>query len=201
MKIVKIGRSSTNDVNVDDPNVSRSHCQIIQDDYGNYTIIDTNSTNGTFVNGTKRHGEVKLNPNDIVRIGNTTLPWQTYFGNEFHGGQGTRIGGSEGSGGNNIGINIGAYPVQPQPVGTKPDSFMVWAILSTIFCCLPFGIASIVNASKVDGLWASGDYNGANEAARKARTWFWWAFGLGVVVVIINIIYYVVVGVAIGMGY
>ena len=167
MKIVKIGRSSTNDVNVDDPNVSRAHCQIIQDDYGNYTIIDTNSLNGTFVNGTKRHGEVKLNPNDIVRIGNTTLPWQTYFGNEFHGGQGTRIGGSEGSGGNNIGINIGTYPAQPQPVGTKPDSFMVWAILSTIFCCLPFGIASIVNASKVDGLWASGDYNGANEAARK----------------------------------
>lgn len=201
MKIVKIGRSSTNDVNVDDPNVSREHCQIIQDDYGNYTIIDTNSLNGTFVNGTKRHGEVKLNPNDIVRIGNTTLPWQTYFGNEFHGGQGTRIGGSEGSGGNNIGINIGAYPAQPQPVGTKPDNFMVWAILSTIFCCLPFGIASIVNASKVDGLWASGDYNGANEAARKARTWFWWAFGLGAVVVIINIIYYVVVGVAIGMGY
>lgn len=186
MKIVKIGRSSTNDVNVDDPNVSRAHCQIIQDDYGNYTIIDTNSTNGTFVNGTKRHGEVKLNPNDIVRIGNTTLPWQTYFGNEFHGGQGTRV---------------DPLPPQPQPVGTKPDSFMVWAILSTIFCCLPFGIASIVNASKVDGLWASGDYNGANEAARKARTWFWWAFGLGAVVVIINIIYYIVVGVAIGMGY
>lgn len=201
MKVIKIGRSSSNDVNIDDPNVSRAHCQIIQDDYGNYTIIDTNSLNGTFVNGTKRHGEVKLNPNDIVRIGNTTLPWQTYFGNEFHGGQGTRIGGSEGSGGNNIGINIGTYPAQPQPVGTKPDSFMVWAILSTIFCCLPFGIASIVNASKVDGLWASGDYNGANEAARKARTWFWWAFGLGAVIVIINIIYYIVVGVAIGMGY
>ena len=201
MKIVKIGRSSTNDVNVDDPNVSRAHCQIIKDDYGNYTIIDTNSLNGTFVNGTKRHGEVKLNPNDIVRIGNTTLPWQTYFGNEFHGGQGTRIGGSEGSGGNNIGINIGTYPAQPQPVGTKPDSFMVWAILSTIFCCLPFGIASIVNASKVDGLWASGDYNGANEAARKARTWFWWAFALGLVINLFAIIYYAVVGVAIGMGY
>lgn len=199
MKIVKIGRSSSNDVNVDDLNVSRAHCQIIQDDYGNFTIIDTNSTNGTFVNGTKRHGEVRLNPNDIVRIGNTTLPWQTYFGNELHGGQGTHVVAGEGSGGNNIGINIGAYPAQPQPVGTKPDSFMVWAILSTIFCCLPFGIASIVNASKVDGLWASGDYNGANEAARKARTWFWWAFGLGAVVVIINIIYYIVVGVAIGM--
>lgn len=180
MKIVKIGRSSTNDVNVDDPLVSRAHCQIIKDDYGNYTIIDTNSLNGTFVNGTKRHGEVKLNPNDIVRIGNTTLPWQTYFG----------PGGGDG----------GHFP-PPPPVDTKPDSFMVWAILSTIFCCLPLGIASIVNASKVDGLWASGDYNGANEAARKARTWFWWSFGLGAVVVIINIIYYVVVGVAIGMGY
>lgn len=173
MKIVKIGRSSTNDVNVDDPNVSRAHCQIIQDDYGNYTIIDTNSTNGTFVNGTKRHGEVKLNQNDIVRIGNTTLPWQTYFVNYE-----TRV--------------DPPLPPQPQPVGTKPDSFMVWAILSTIFCSLPFGIASIVNASKVDGLWASGDYNGAKEAARKARTWFWWAFGLGAISVIITIIYIII---------
>lgn len=175
MKIVKIGRSSTNDVIVDDPTASAAHCQIIQDDYGKYTIIDTNSTNGTFVNGTKRHGEVKLNPNDIVKIGNTVLPWQAYFAN--------------GGGGNK----------PPQPV--KPNNFMVWAILSLIFCCLPFGICSIVNASKVDGLWASGDYNGANEAARKARTWFWWAFALGLVINLFTIIYYAVVGVAIGMGY
>lgn len=79
MKIIKIGRSSSNDIVVNDGKVSRMHCQIIKDDSGNYQLVDTNSENGTFVNGLRR-SEVSLNQSDIVRIGNTTLPWQTYFG-------------------------------------------------------------------------------------------------------------------------
>jgi len=81
MKIIKIGRSSTgNDIVVNDGKVSRMHCQIIEDDSGNYLLIDSNSENGTYVNGTLRRSEVRLSQSDIVRIGNTTLPWQTYFG-------------------------------------------------------------------------------------------------------------------------
>ena len=80
MKIIKIGRSSGNDIVVNDGKVSRMHCQIIEDENGNYLLIDSNSENGTFVNGTLRRSEVRLNQSDIVRIGNTTLPWQTYFG-------------------------------------------------------------------------------------------------------------------------
>ena len=38
----------------------------------------------------------------------------------------------------------------------KPDNYLVWAILSTVFCCLPLGIVAIVKASKVDALWAQG---------------------------------------------
>ena len=193
MKVIKIGRSSSNDVNINDPMVSGTHCQIIQDDYDNYTIIDTNSTNGTYVNGTRRHGQVKLNPNDIVRIGNTTIPWQSYFSGDIG------VGGN--SGGTRIGGGSPYTPPEPGPVAQKPNNFMVWAILSTIFCCLPFGICAIVNASRVDSLWASGNYNGAYEAARKAKTWFWWAFGLGLVISIVTFIYYLAVGVAIGMGY
>lgn len=34
----------------------------------------------------------------------------------------------------------------------KADNNMIWAILCTLFCCLPFGIVSIINAAKVDGL-------------------------------------------------
>lgn len=85
MKIIKIGRSSRNDVNIDDPLVSRLHCQIIQEDNGNFSLIDNNSRNGTFINGTKRHGEIRLNQSDIIRIGNTTLPWQTYFNDKTIG--------------------------------------------------------------------------------------------------------------------
>ena len=79
MKLINIGRSSKNDVCIDDRLVSRTHCQIIQDDNGQFLLIDCNSANGTFINGLKRHGQVRLKPTDIVRIGNTTLPWQNYF--------------------------------------------------------------------------------------------------------------------------
>ncbi len=53
----------------------------------------------------------------------------------------------------------------------KPDNCLVWAILSTLFCCLPFGIVSIVYASKVDAEWARGNFDEAEDAAKKARTW------------------------------
>ena len=80
MKIITIGRSSSNDIVINDPLVTRNiHCQIIQDDTGHYYLTDTHSTNGTYINGKRIRGEVALSKSDIVRIGNTTLPWQTYF--------------------------------------------------------------------------------------------------------------------------
>ena len=80
VKIVKIGRGQNNDIFINDPAVSLNHCEISQDDNGEFHITDLNSTNGTYVNDT-----ILLNPNtllrssDVVRIGNTTLPWIDYF--------------------------------------------------------------------------------------------------------------------------
>lgn len=79
MQILRIGKSPQNDVVINDEYVSGYHCQIIQDDKGNFILIDTNSSNGTYVNGVQRRGEVRLNKTDTVRIGNTVLPWQSYF--------------------------------------------------------------------------------------------------------------------------
>jgi hypothetical protein len=59
--------------------VSGHHLQIIQDDTGNFRLADFGSTNGTYVNGSKINREISLNPTDVVRIGNTTLPWESYF--------------------------------------------------------------------------------------------------------------------------
>lgn len=63
----------------------------------------------------------------------------------------------------------------------KPDNFLVWAILSTIFCIMPLGIISIVFASKVNRLWNSGNYNEARKTASKARIWCLLSFCLGLV--------------------
>lgn len=81
-----------------------------------------------------------------------------------------------------------------QPPVPKPDSYLVWAILSTICCCLPFGIVSIVYAAKVDGLYSGGQYVQAREAADNAKKWAIISAVVGVVVSIVYILFYGIVG-------
>ena len=64
----------------------------------------------------------------------------------------------------------GAPGASPAP-GAKPDNYLVWSILTTLLCCLPFGVVSIVYAAKVDGLWMAGDYAGARSASENAKKW------------------------------
>jgi hypothetical protein len=66
--------------------------------------------------------------------------------------------------------------------GAPPPNYLVWAILSTIFCCLPFGIASIVFAAQVNGKWNSGDHAGAQDSSAKAKRFAIIAAVVGVVV-------------------
>lgn len=53
----------------------------------------------------------------------------------------------------------------------KPDSYLVWAILTTFLCCMPFGIVSIVYSTKVDSYWYAGQYSAAYDASHKAKVW------------------------------
>lgn len=77
----------------------------------------------------------------------------------------------------------------------KPDNYLVWAILCTILCCLPLGIVSIVYASKVDNLYAAGDYFGAQDASNKAKNFAMW----GAIIAVVGIILYILIIVLIGM--
>lgn len=61
----------------------------------------------------------------------------------------------------------------------KVDNHLVWAILATLFCCLPTGIVAIVYAAQVDSKVSAGDIAGARQSARNAATWSWVSFGLG----------------------
>lgn len=62
------------------------------------------------------------------------------------------------------------YNPYQQPV-YKPSTHLVWAILTTLFCCLPFGIVAIVKASQVDTLWFSGRHVEAIAASESAKKW------------------------------
>ena len=78
----------------------------------------------------------------------------------------------------------------------KPDNYLVWAILSTVFCCLPLGIVAIVKASKVDALWAQGLQEEASEAANDAKKWSIIGAVAGVLGVVLYVVFCLVLGFA-----
>jgi FhaA, N-terminal domain/FHA domain len=74
--LISIGRASDNDVIVDDPLVSRHHCQL-KLQHGAYGLIDLGSRNGSYVNG-QPVSEMALGPGDRIRIGSTSIEFQVH---------------------------------------------------------------------------------------------------------------------------
>jgi hypothetical protein len=64
--------------------------------------------------------------------------------------------------------------------GAPPANYLVWAILSTVFCCLPLGVVSIVFAAQVNSKWYAGDVAGARDASEKAKNFAMWSAVAGV---------------------
>ena len=79
-------------------------------------------------------------------------------------------------------------PPTPSVPAQKPDNWLVWAILSTVLCCLPLGVVSIIYATKVDNLWNAGQYAEAEKASGTARLFCFLSLGGGVLALIIGII-------------
>lgn len=70
-----VGRRSDNDIVVDDLSVSASHAWIINQ-HGHYLIMNTLSTNGTFVNDKRVH-EAVLKHGDRIRLGQAEFVFRT----------------------------------------------------------------------------------------------------------------------------
>jgi hypothetical protein len=77
-----------------------------------------------------------------------------------------------------------AVPLQVTGVVLQPGvsvpNYLVFAILATVFCCLPAGIPAIVYAAQVNGKLQVGDVAGAQVASKNAKTWCLVSAGLGV---------------------
>ena len=71
-----IGRSSRNDICISDPFASRLHAEIRRENE-QVMLVDNGSANGTFVNGQRVTGSLRLNVGDIVRIGETEIEYSS----------------------------------------------------------------------------------------------------------------------------
>ncbi|MFE3324521.1 FHA domain-containing protein [Streptomyces sp. NPDC059176] len=71
---IRVGRSAEADVPLDDPDVSRLHCEVTVAADGRVTVADLGSTNGTSLGGAEVGSRpVRLTPGALLRIGESTL--------------------------------------------------------------------------------------------------------------------------------
>ncbi|MAE31952.1 MAG: hypothetical protein CMO43_10255 [Verrucomicrobiales bacterium] len=68
-----------------------------------------------------------------------------------------------------------------RPTGTIQVNYLVPAILCTLFCCLPFGIAGILFAVQANAKVQQGDIDGAAVAASRAKLMCLLSFVLGLI--------------------
>ncbi len=78
----------------------------------------------------------------------------------------------------------------------RPNNYLVWAILSTVLCCVPFGIVAIVKSTKVDTLWNDGRYDEAARSAEDAKKWAIIAAVSSAVVCVIYLLILVIAAIA-----
>lgn len=70
----RLGRGTDADIRIDDPGVSRHHCDIV---LGNDAVIhDLGSTNGTYVDGVQVAEKV-LRDGSVIRVGSTSLTFRS----------------------------------------------------------------------------------------------------------------------------
>jgi hypothetical protein len=75
----------------------------------------------------------------------------------------------------------------------KPGNNLALAILTTLLCCLPFGVVGIIYAAKVDSLWMAGSFAEAQKAADSAKKWSIAGIATGVAVTVLYVLFYVVI--------
>lgn len=98
----------------------------------------------------------------------------------------------------NNGTNGSMNQTEVRPI---PKNWLVESILCTIFCCLPFGIAGIVNASKVESAYFSGDYEASERAAKNAKKWTMISFFVALGGYVLYFIFILIMSIAGSSGY
>lgn len=70
-----------------------------------------------------------------------------------------------------------------------PETNLLWAILCTLFCCLPFGIVAIIKATSVEKLWREERYEEAWKASEDAKKYSIWG---AIISAVASLLYFLV---------
>ncbi|WP_411833149.1 CD225/dispanin family protein [Pseudoxanthomonas mexicana] len=95
---------------------------------------------------------------------------------------------------------MSATPPLPNAVHGPIPNHLAWSIISTVLAtclCCPLGligIVAIVFSSQVNSKLNQGDVEGARRASANAKTWCWVATVLAILGLVINIVYFTMVG-------
>ena len=76
------------------------------------------------------------------------------------------------------------YSNENKPV--RPKNYLALALITTLLCCIPLGIVSIVYSTKVNSAYEAGNYDAALKASKNAKTW-------GIVALVAGLIAYIIV--------
>ncbi|CCZ47441.1 uncharacterized protein BN750_01815 [Bacteroides sp. CAG:661] len=85
---------------------------------------------------------------------------------------------------------LSCLPPEPPISNIMPKTWLVESILVTCLCCLPFGIAGIINATKIEEEYNSGKYQQALQHSKQAKKWTLWGFftALGILLIYLLIL-------------
>lgn len=76
--VMYVGREVDNDIQVNDPRISRRHARL-RTDGNRVTVADLGSTNGTLVNDVPISGEYVLHDGDLIRMGHSEWAFHSVY--------------------------------------------------------------------------------------------------------------------------
>lgn len=100
-----------------------------------------------------------------------------YYGTYPYGGQYSKTGEPD------------RHPITGEEMRPRPANNLVWSILATVLCCMPFGIVGIIYSTKVDDAYNRGMIAESYRYAKQATTWTIVSACCGAVVVVGYLIY------------
>lgn len=164
---ITIGRDITNDIVINDPEVSRHHARLVRTPTG-YTMEDLRSTNGTFVNRQRLTAPYQLVSGDLIGLGETvTLAYEVAGGAHVAatvaGGAGAApVGPPQAA---PVGRPPVAYSPAPPPVARPPEDeedfqpdrnrwiVIGCGVLTLLFCCTLVAAVIFIDNYQQGVLW------------------------------------------------